>query len=705
MNPGARLAATRRLTWLGAGLLIWGIAILGKLISLQIVHHNTYLERALRQQEHSIPISAPRGTILDRNGEPLAMSVPVESIAINPRLVPDKAIAAEVLSPVLGLDSSLVYNAIVEAANQHRGFLFIKKKITRQESERLHAMHADWIVFQQDSKRVYPSNTVAAHVVGSVYKGETGSEGIEKGVDSSLAGTPGVAMIVTDVKHRGIESRVSTPAVAGKPLRLTIDSRLQFLAERELAAQVVLKHGRTGTAIIMNPYTGEILVMANYPTFDPNTPPTTPQERRTHYNLGAQLPFEPGSIFKVLTLSTALETTPLRPDSMIDCHHGFLKLPGRVVHEAHGGFGTISMADVLAHSSNIGAIEIGARIGREKFYQYLTNFGFGQRTGIPLPAESRGILRKLNNWGTTSLASVSMGQEVAATSLQLIRACAAVANGGLLVKPKLVTEIDGHATPTEPAKRVLRADTAATMRALMLGVVLNGTGRTIKLNGWSDGGKTGTAQIFENHHYTHLYNASFMGFAPVNNPALVAIVTINGTTGNSGMGASAAGPVWVKIMNEALRLYNVPKDLPDLPSPNTAPLKPDEHLEVAEIEGDRGTNILEDDPSAMPQLSDIPMEQGAALVPASTVAGAAQIPTVTVASSSVAPVPLPAPVPTYTGPTVPDFRGKPMRAVVREAYAKGISIRPEGSGLARAQAPPAGAPLPVGATIRVVFAR
>ncbi len=704
MNPGARLEPIRRLTWLGAGLLLWGAAILGKLISLQVVHHNTYLERALRQQEHTIPITAPRGTIFDRNGEKMAMSVPVESIAINPRLVPDKSIAAEVLAPVLGLDTRVLYSAIVEAANQHRGFLFIKRKISLQESDRLHAMHADWILFQEDSKRIYPNNSVAAHVVGSVYQGEKGAEGIEKGVDEALAGTAGTATIMTDVKRRGIDSWVDRPAVAGKPLRLTIDDRLQFMAERELAAQVIAKHARTGTAIVMNPYTGEILVMANYPTFDPNKPPMTSDERRAHFNLGAQVPFEPGSIFKVVTLSTALETTNLRPESMIDCHHGILALPGRVVHEAHKGWGMLSMADVLAHSSNIGAIEIGARIGREKFYQYLTNFGFGQRTGLPLPAESKGILRKLPHWGTTSLASVSMGQEVGTTSLQLIRADAAVANGGLLVTPKLVTEIDGHTTPTEQPKRVLRPETAATMRALMLGVVLNGTGRTIRLNGWSDGGKTGTAQIFENGHYTHLYNASFMGFAPVNKPALVAIVTINGTAGEAGMGALAAGPVWVKIMNEALRMNNVPKDLPEMTVPNVKPV-PDETLEVADVEGVTGPNILDDDPSAMPKLTDVPMEreQGAEVAPPAMVAeqkAAAKGADAAMPAKTDAPV-----VAAYNGPVVPDFRGKPMRTVVKEAYSQGLSIRPEGTGVARAQAPAAGTPLIDGATVRVLFAR
>jgi membrane peptidoglycan carboxypeptidase len=285
-----------------------------------------------------------------------------------------------------------------------------------------------------------------------------------------------------------------------------------------------------------------------------------------------------------------------------------------------------------------------------------------------------------------------------------------VANGGLLVKPKLVTEIGGSPTPTEVPKRVLRADTAATMRTMMEGVVLNGTGRTIRLHGWSNAGKTGTAQIFENGHYAHMYNASFMGFAPVQNPALVAIVTINGTTGNLGMGALAAGPVWAKIMDEALRLYNVPKDLPELPDSNASPLQLDDFIETAEIEGNTGPNILEEDPSAMPKLADIPVgEEGAAAVPQSAPAPGVSTtgkPSGKEAEGEPESEAMPAsPVSSYTGPVVPDFRGKAMRVVVREAYSMGLAIRPEGSGVARMQAPAPGSPLNPGATIRVLFAR
>jgi cell division protein FtsI (penicillin-binding protein 3) len=667
VNPGARLEAIRRLTWLGAALLVWGVAILGELISLQILHHGDYVRQARKQQEASVDLIAPRGTIFDRDNRPLAMSEPVESVLLNPRKIPDKRMAADLLGPMLSLDADQLYQRMLEATEAHRGMV-VKRAISPDESQSLHGAHLTWIRFEEESKRTYPNENVASHVIGSVYKGEHGAEGIEKSNDELLRGVPGKANELVDVQRHGIESWVQTPPVPGKSIRLSIDQRLQFITERELAAQVVAKHGRTGSAIIMNPYTGEILAFANYPSFDPNKPPTNDLERRAHFNLGAQVPFEPGSVFKVLTLATALETTTLRPTSLINCHNGILQLPGRVIHEAHGGFGMIPMADVLAHSSNIGAIEIGAQIGREKFYEYLSNFGFGQRTGSGLPAESPGILRKLDKWRTTSLASVSMGQEVAATSLQLVRACAVMANGGMLVTPHVILDVGGQPVSVPAPRRVLRPETTVLMRQMMEGVVLRGTGKNvIKLHGWSAGGKTGTAQIFEHGHYTHLYNASFMGFAPLNNPALVAIVTINGTEGNLGMGGSVAGPVWSTIMNEALRLYDVPKDVPEKDVPQAAPAKVDESVEVADIEGDLGQNVLEDDPSVMPKLEDIPQ------------------------------------VATAVGPVVPDFRGKSMRAVATEAYSQGISVTPQGSGVARNQSPAPGTPLHPGEAIRVLF--
>jgi cell division protein FtsI (penicillin-binding protein 3) len=351
-----------------------------------------------------------------------------------------------------------------------------------------------------------------------------------------------------------------------------------------------------------------------------------------------------------------------------------LRLPGRVIHEAHNGFGVIPMHEVLERSSNIGAIQIGFRVGAQNMYEYVRRFGFGSSAGLQLPAESSGLFRKLNRWGTTSLASISMGQEISTTSIQLARACAVIANGGLMIKPKLILKEGNELASTESPKRILRPETAITMRQMMEGVVISphGTGhRNAHLAGYTSGGKTGTAQIFDvkAHHYTHQYNASFMGFAPVTNPAFIIVVTINGTSGNSGMGGAAAAPVFKAVATEALRVLDVPKDLPDATpeKQDAAPAEADD-LSIADL-GSSDPNIMEE----------VAARQTAAA--------------------------LDAPASEDNGPKVPNFRGKTMRAVAEEASAIGLPVLLDGSGIARAQIPPPGSVLPAGERVRVEFAR
>ncbi len=442
-------------------------------------------------------------------------------------------------------------------------------------------------------------------------------------------------------------------------------------------------HSKTGTVVVMNPYNGDILALANYPTYDPNTAPKQGDNPISRFNLGASVPFEPGSVFKVITLSAALETTKLRPESLIATGNGALSLPGRVVHDTHA-HGTLTVAGVLEQSSNIGAIKIGMQVGRERMNEYVRSFGFASRTGLPLPAESAGLLRKLDHWGTTSLASVSMGQEVSATSLQLARAACVIANGGLLVKPRLVLKEGDQTMPVEPQTRVLKPETAITMRQLMEGVVLRGTGhQCCRLDGYTSGGKTGSAQIFDTktHHYTHTYNASFMGFAPVTNPALVVMVTLTGTTGTAGFGGPSAGPVFNTVMSEALRIMDVPKDLPETPAKETLLAKVDDNdLAIAGL--DDGANILEEDPSAKPSAE--------MLLAATPETDPNADPTILAMN---------------TGPATPDFRGKTLRQVIEESSESGVLVSVRGRGVARAQWPKPGAPLKEGTKVRVEFRR
>ncbi|MDP9054429.1 MAG: transpeptidase family protein [Acidobacteriota bacterium] len=726
--------AINRLTVLSAVLALWALAIFGKLISLQVMQHARYAAIARHQQEERIDIPAPRGSILDRNGQPLAISVPVASVSVNPQQIANLKVATEVLGNTLNLDQQVLYNRLDWARQSHKGFLWVKRRIDPFETDRLKAMHLDWITFHTESQRHYPKGQTAAHILGAVFKSEEGAAGVERGMDKVLRGIGGSERLVMDVKHRGLDSHMETAPRAGVPLTLTIDERMQYVAERELKAGVEAKHARSGTAIVMNPYTGEILALANYPTYDPNQPPKPGENPLARFDLGTSVPFEPGSVFKVVTLSAALETTNMRPDTLVNTGGGTLVLPGRVVHESHHGYGTITFQEVLEKSSNIGAIMIGTRVGREKMFEYAKRYGFGDKTGLPVPAESAGKLRGLDRWGTTSLASVSMGQEVSVTSVQLARLGCVMANGGMLVKPRLILKRGDKLEPAEPPVRVIKPETAITMRQMMEGVVLRGTARLHgRLEGYTSGGKTGTAQIFDSvtHHYTHNYNASFLGFAPVTNPALVVLVTVHDTSGESGQGADAAAPVFQKIMTEALRMLDVPKDIPeDLLAAKRGKDKPAKE-KPGEFAGDLaiadlgGPSIMDEDPSVRQLLADqlkpekdadeIPPADPAKLAVVPGLASRARLDEQASPAGSLVPPPLSPPVPDLRGslparplperPMVPDFRGKSMRDVVEESSARGIDVMIEGSGVARAQAPLPGSPLRQGEQIRIVFTR
>jgi len=433
--------------------------------------------------------------------------------------------------------------------------------------------------------------------------------------------------------------------------------------------------------IAMNPINGQIYALANYPTYNPAEPPKPGDDPLARLDLGVQVPFEPGSIFKVMTLSAALETTNLRPESPINCMGGILKLPGRVIHEAHGGYGILTMREVLEKSSNIGAIQVGTRVGREKMYEYVRRFGFGAPTGVQLPAESGGKLRKLERWGTTSLASISMGQEVSATSIQLARACSVIANGGKLVQPQLVLKHGDVADPSVPGKQIIQPETAITMRSIMEGVVLRGTARyTVKVPGYTVAGKTGTAQIFDfkSHHYTHTYNASFMGFTPIQNPALVIVVTLNGTSGNAGYGGAAAGPVFNVVAAEALRILDVQKDLPETPAKDELKAaKPDpdaaNDVSIAGLDEDQ-PNILEDDDADAAQQKTVVAQSGRS-------------------SAGIDAL------------RVPNFRGKTEREVMSLASRAGIPVVLAGRGIVNYQMPLAGEVLLPGQKVKVTLAR
>jgi cell division protein FtsI (penicillin-binding protein 3) len=453
----------------------------------------------------------------------------------------------------------------------------VQRKIDADKAERLHSLKFDWIEFRPEIRRFYPHHSLAAHVVGTMGIlsaediSERGTAGIEASLEEDLAGVPGLTRVFTDVKQNPYDSVVARKPEPGADVTLTIDSNLQYQAERELARAIASSGAATGSIVAMNPYTGEILALANYPTFDPNEAPSANEAPDARSNLAVQTPFEPGSVFKIVTIAAGLETQRVHPGTIINCGNGVFNLHGRIIHDA-GRHGMLTVQEVFEKSSNIGAIQVGMKVGDQTMYDYIRLFGFGRKTGIELPGESSGLVRRVADWTLSSIGSVAMGHEISATSVQLAVAGAVIANGGLLVKPQLILARQKQGEPsqrveTEKPQRVLKPQTVITMRQFMEGVVLRGTGRGVaNLKGYTSGGKTGTAQVYDlkSHAYTHKYNASFVGFAPVVNPQIVIAVTLNNTTGGvQGYGGPVAAPVFREVAMSALRMLDVPKDLPD----------------------------------------------------------------------------------------------------------------------------------------------
>jgi len=683
--------STKRLLWLLRCLILWVVVIFGRLVWLQVVQHDDLLRQAQSQQQKLVPIQAERGAILDRSGQPLAKSLPVESVVINPLKVGNAQVAAGLLAPIFGLDKKQLAEKIEGAARRRSGFLWLKRKISAEEAARVRSYNLDYVEFRPETRRFYPHGQLASHVVGTVGIAnpndtvERGNAGIEMSMDDDLAGLPGQVQVFNDVRQNAYDQVIARKPEPGADITLTIDPNLQYEAEKEVERASIASGAKSGSIVVLNPYNGEILAMANYPTFDPNEPSSDAEPVGARTNLAIQTPFEPGSVFKIITLTAGLETTNLRPETPINCGNGVFNLMGRVIHDTHA-HGTLSMANVLAQSSNIGAIQVGLKVGDRELYHYVRKFGFGRKTGVDLPGESPGILRKVENWTPTSIGSVAMGQEVSVTSLQLALAAAAVANGGMLPKPKLILARQKRGgelerLPDEKPERIMKPETAIEMRQMMEGVVLHGTGtRYATLKGYTSGGKTGTAQIYDvkAHEYTHTYNASYVGFAPLTNPQIVVAVTLNGTRGgNASFGGPVAGPAFRSVAMTALRMLDVPKDLPDSLTPGPVA----EDLSIASSAADFGSQS-HDVSSVTP-----PPVQGESI-------SLDRRPFLSSALNS-----------TLVGPKVPDFKGMTLRAVLAESAATGVPIEVLGNGMARNQQPPAGATLAPGTRVRVQFTR
>lgn len=680
--------SARRAIWVGRLTILWAAAIVARLVYLQVVMHDDYVEIARNQHERLVPIRATRGEIVDRTGHPLALSIRTQSVVINPRRVVDAKFFAGAVAPVLSIPAPEIEAQIEErkrrpAGAPGRSYMVLKRHVSDEEVLRLKRQPFPYLEIVPDSRREYPNGVLAAHVIGSLNRDGDGNAGIEQKLNSELKGKPGTMRVMTDSLQDRYISWIEKPASEGANLTLTLDSAIQYEAERALAEGVAAASAKKATVIVMRPEDGAILAMANYPSFDPSEViPDEAGARKSalerRLNIAVQEPCEPGSVMKMITVTMGLDTGRYNENTLINCDNGRFPRPGRKpITDLHHGYGTIPLPMVLIKSSNIGVAKVAIDLGPKTMWQYLMKFGMGKKTGVELPGETMGILRRLECrgpndnwcWGPNSHEYIAFGHEIAATAVQLARATAVVANGGYLVDPHLVAKrqrpradgtLEDLPVVREQPKRAIDGDTSIQLRRIMQRVVLEGTGKRAKVGGWSTGGKTGSAEMFvPGQGWVNRHNSSFIGFAPVANPKVVVVVTLNDTPRQGG---AAAAPIFAKVASAALRILQVPMDAPETSVPET----PEQMIASTP----QKIEMLPPAPAKPPQPEEPPP-----------------------------------PSPLLAGPRVPDFRGLPLVAVLRRSSALGVQVEVVGSGKARRQDPPPGGVMPAGGRVRVEFAK
>ncbi len=550
--------------------LLWAVAIEGRLVHLQVIDHERMAAEAEEQQSRNVPLLAPRGDILDRHGDLLAYSVDLDTIGAAPREAGDPRKAVAKLCAALGDCTPDEVRTLVKRFNSGRGYVYVRRKVTPEEARRVRDLNLPWVVFHKEPRRFYPNLSLAAHVLGYVGLENNGLAGLESTYDQRVRGRDGLLVVMNDGQRRTFSSTVVRPPVPGASLELTIDRYLQYIAERELRAGVAEHRARGGAVVIMAPHTGEILAIANSPSFNPNVfTKAGPDQWR---NRAVQDIYEPGSTFKMVTASAALETGAFSPNDVIDTGNGVITLGSRRVTEYEGHrYGALSLTDVMVKSSNVGAIKIGFGLGAERLGAFVKAFGFGTRLCPDFPGENAGMVWAPERWSQSSLMSVSMGYEIGVTPLQMAVAASTIANGGELIQPRVVRAvIEGNRRiPVRPkvVRRVISPRTAATLVEIMEAVVERGTAKAARIEGYTVAGKTGTAAKLVNRYYSRSdYNASFVGFLPSRQPALTILVVIDTPRGGKGYaGGVVAAPIFQRIAEAAVRYLGLPPNVNPLP--------------------------------------------------------------------------------------------------------------------------------------------
>jgi cell division protein FtsI/penicillin-binding protein 2 len=650
---------------LAALLVLWGLAISGRLFFLQVVESAGYVEDARRQQQRAVRIDPPRGPILDRSGKMLAGTIKVDSVFADPQAIENLGSTAAALATVTGIPPMALAERL---ANRNSQYVSIQRRIPPTAKREIQALRLPGIGFEEDSQRLYPGRQLGAHLIGYVSADGIGLGGLEYKYDKYLKGEAGQAVVLVDARSNGFQ-RIEREPVAGSSITTTIDEHIQYIVDKEVLAAAPRVRKTGGIAVVaMNPQNGEILAMSSYPTFNPNDIRQSRPEDRI--NRVVNQIYEPGSTFKIATVAAALEEKLTTKEERIDCQMGSILLFNHRIRD-HKPFGVLTVSEIMQFSSDVGVIKLGLRLGDDRLSGYLDRLGFGHATGIDLPGEVRGLLRPTSKWSKISIGAISMGQEVGVTPLQILGMVSAVANGGMLYRPYVVSKIehprDGVVFQAEPrGRRAISGPTAKELQEMLEVVVTDGTAKASKPEGYRAAGKTGTAQkIDETGRYSATkFVASFAGYAPASNPSVAVIVVIDEPLG-AYHGGEVAAPIFKRIVEQILRYRSVPPDVPEY-SPRYA-IKPG--------------------PPTVPRAA--PPQKDWAVV--SAAAGAFSGNSADPAEESTGDI------------VMPDYRGKWVRDAVIDAAKLGILVRPTGHGRAVAQEPPPGTRVYAGATVDVTF--
>src|SRR4029079_15366082 len=560
----------------------WMLVVCARLIYLQFSQYDVLANRARQHQQNEIETMPHRGELLDRQERQLARSVQTVSLFIDPDGLDTATLErnAQQLAKSLGLKQPELTKEFRDAAAAKKRFIWIARRLDADVANKIVELKLPGLQTQLEPKRYYTNGSLAAHVLGYVGLDGKGLGGVEQFYNAKISGEAGHLLVEKDPYGKPYES-YEIAAKSGQTVVLTIDQTIQYQAEQALQSAVQRSHAKSGTVIVLDPRSGEILALANAPTFDPNKVSEAKPETRSNWAL--QNIYEPGSTFKVVAFSAALEKNLAKPTDHNDCQMGAITVAGRLVHDHHP-FGNLTIAEALAKSSNVAAIKLGMRVGDPTMYDYIRRFGFGSKTGIELPGETNGILRRVERWQPSSIGSIAIGQEVGVTPVQMVSAFGAIANDGMRIAPHLIREVRDaggnvvyRAQPEQ--RRVISAETAVALRGMLEGVTLNGTAKKAQLDGYSAAGKTGTAQKIDpktKAYSSTKFVGSFVGFAPVSNPQVAIIVVMDEPAG-AYHGGDVAAPVFREVAEQVLPTLNVMPDIetksePDLiaqTNPNT----------------------------------------------------------------------------------------------------------------------------------------